>query len=88
MILTALWVIVTVVLCGLLVYRSFISAREEDTVILSAAESKFEVEQREIQNRLQRLTPYTRALGYSSLALAIILAGAWIYRSVIEFMSS
>ena len=86
MILTALWVIVTVVLCGLLIYRSFITMKEEDTVILSAGEAKLEAEQREIQNRLQRLSPYVRTFGYLSLALAVFLAGTWIYRGVLAFV--
>jgi len=86
MILAAVWGIVTVVFIGLLIFRSFITMKEEDTVFLSDGESKMEIEQREIQNRLKRLSPYTRAFGYSSLGLALILAGTLVYRSVIEFM--
>jgi hypothetical protein len=88
MILGAIWVVVTLVLCGLLVYRSFITMKEEDTIFLGATETPIQAEQREIQNRLQKVNPYIRTVGYLSLALGVLLAGAWIYRSVVEFMSS
>jgi len=74
-----LWGVVTVAWLALMVYRSFIGMREEDTIYLSAGEAKMEAEQRVIQARLQKVAPYTRSLGYGSLALALGCAGIWGY---------
>jgi len=88
MILTAAWVVVTVVLAGLLIYRSIAGLNEADSIYLGAAETSIQAEQHEIQKRLQRISPYIRIFTYLSLVLGVILAGAWIYRSVMEFMKS
>jgi len=52
-----LWAVVTAAWLALMVYRSFIGIREEDTIYLSAGEAKMEAEQRVIQARLQKLAP-------------------------------
>ena len=75
-----LWGVVTAAWFVLMVYRSFIGMREEDTIYLSAGEAKMEAEQRVIHARLNKLAPYTRSLGYGSLALALACAGIWGYR--------
>ena len=81
-----LWGVVTVAWFALMVYRSFIGVREEDTIYLSAGEAKMEAEQRVIHARLQKLAPYTRSLGYGSLALAIVCAGIWGYGVLHELL--
>jgi hypothetical protein len=82
----ALWGVVTAAWLVLMVYRSFIGMREEDTIYLSAGEAKMEAEQRVIQERLHKLAPYTRTLGYGSLALALACAGIWGYGVVRELL--
>ncbi|HTD44016.1 MAG TPA: hypothetical protein VK687_07535 [Bryobacteraceae bacterium] len=81
-----LWGVVTVAWLALMVYRSFIGMREEDTIYLSAGEARMEAEQRVIHARLQKLAPYTRSLGYGSLALAIVCAGIWGYGVLRELL--
>ena len=81
-----LWGIVTAAWVVLMVYRSFIGMREEDTIYLSAGEAKMEAEQRVIHARLQKIAPYTRSLGYGSLALALACAGIWVYRVLGELL--
>jgi len=81
-----LWGVVTAAWVVLAVYRSFIGMREEDTVYLSAGEAKMEAEQRIIHERLNRLSPYTRSLGYGSLALALACAGIWGYGVLRELL--
>jgi hypothetical protein len=81
-----LWGVVTAAWLALAVYRSFIGMREEDTVYLSAGEAKMEAEQRVIQARLHKLSPYTRSLGYGSLALALACAGIWGYGVLRELL--
>jgi hypothetical protein len=81
-----LWGVVTVAWLVLAIYRSFIGMREEDTIYLSAGEARMEAEQRVIQERLHKLAPYTRSLGYGSLALALACAGIWGYGVLRELM--
>ena len=86
-ILTIAWVAVTVVFLSLWFYRSLVGMKEEDTLILSAAESKLEEEQRQIQTRLHQIQPYLRGFGWASAALLAGVAGIWIYRGVKDFFS-
>jgi len=79
-----LWGIVTAAWLVLMVYRSFVGMREEDTIYLSAGEAKLEAEQRVILARFQKLAPYTRSLGYGSLAL--VCAGIWGYGVLRELL--
>ena len=85
-IVAGLWGVVTAVWLVLMVYRSFIGMREEDTIYLSAGEARMEAEQRAIQARLHKVAPYTRGLGYGSLALAIVCAGIWGYGVLRELL--
>jgi hypothetical protein len=85
-IIAGLWGVVTAAWLALMVYRSFVGMREEDTIYLSAGEAKMEAEQRVIQERLHKLAPYTRTLGYGSLALALACAGIWGYGVLRELL--
>ncbi len=75
-----LWGIVTGVLAVLLIYRSLISMREDDQLFLDAAAANLEREQTEVRIRLQRLNPYTKALGATSGVLLVASAGIWLYQ--------
>jgi hypothetical protein len=86
-ILTVAWVAVTLVFLSLLLYRSLVGMKEEDTLILSAGESKLEEEQKEILNRLHHIQPYLLGFGWASAALLAGVAGIWIYRGVKDFFS-
>ena len=81
-ILTIAWAAITIVFLALFLYRSLVGMKEEDTLILSAAESKMEQEQKQIQMRLHRIQPYLRGFGWTSAALLVVVAGIWVYRGV------
>ncbi len=85
-ILTVAWVAVTLVFLSLWFYRSLVGMKEEDTLVLSAAESKMEEEQRQIQTRLHQIQPYLRGFGWASLALLVAVAGIWLYRGLKDFV--
>jgi hypothetical protein len=87
-ILTVLWVAVTIIFLSLLLYRSLVGMKEEDTLILSAAESKLEEEQKQIQNRLHHIQPYLRGFGWASVALLVTVGGIWLYRGLKDFFAS
>jgi len=78
------WGVVSVVFAGLLMYRFLIAMREEDTLILSAAESKIEEEQREVLKRLDRIRPYVMWSGWLSAALLVASIGIWVMQKLRE----
>ena len=79
------WGVVTTLLALLLIYRSLLAMKEDDQLFLDPAESKLEAEQREIMMRLNRLSPYTKSLGFASALLLVIMAGAWVYQGITSF---
>jgi hypothetical protein len=83
-ILLIVWAAVTVVFVGLLIYRSLVGMKEEDTLILSAAETKMEVEQRQILARLTQIRPYLLGLGWLSGILLTVILGLWIIEKLKE----
>jgi len=51
-----------------------IIVKEEDTLVLSLAESNLREEQKQIQTRLQHLKPYIWGFGWAFVALLAIIA--------------
>ena len=83
--LTGLWIVwgcITTVLVGLLIYRSLIGMKEDDQLFLDPAEAQLEAEQGMIRTRLERLSLYTKGVGFASLLLLILIAGIWVYRGI------
>jgi hypothetical protein len=78
------WAAVTVAFVGLVIYRFLVGMKEEDTLILSAAESKIAEEQRQILYRLDRIRPYLLWLGWLSAGLLAASLGLWIYQKLSE----
>jgi hypothetical protein len=83
-ILLIVWAAVTVVFVGLLIYRSLVGMKEEDTLILSAAETKMEQEQRMILTRLSQIRPYLLGLGWLSGLLLAAIVGLWVFQKLRE----
>ncbi len=83
-----LWGAVTVVFLAFVGYRSLVGMKEEDTLFLSAAEASMEAEQRQLQVRLGKITPYTRAFGYASAGLLAVIAAIWVYGAMRAFFST
>jgi hypothetical protein len=79
------WGAVTVVFVILMIYRSLFSLREDDQLFLNPGESLLEREQTEIRQRISRITPYTKGFGFASAALAVVIAGVWIYQGIMQF---
>ena len=74
-----IWGAVMVVYVALLIFRSVIGMKEEDTLYLSAGEERMAAEQRQIMKRITKVDSYTHAVGWAALAVTVILAGMWIY---------
>ena len=87
-ILLILWAVVTTVFLAFVGYRSLVGLKEEDTLFLSPAEANMEAEQRQIQTRLGRITPYTRGFGWASAGLLLVIAVIWLSGAVREFFAT
>jgi hypothetical protein len=79
-----LWAAVTLLFVGLLMYRSLVGMREEDTLILSEAEAKMAEEQRLILTRLSQIRPYLLGLGWLSGVLLAAVVGLWVFQKLKE----
>ena len=76
------WGAVTVVFAVLLMYRFLIAMKEEDTLILSAGESKIVEEQRQVIGRLNRIRPYVLGFGWLSAALLAVSIALWVFEKL------
>jgi len=81
-ILTLSWACVTVVLVGLLIYRSLIGMREEDQLFLASGEEHIAREQQALQARITSVNKLAVWLGAVSALLLIGVASMWIYANI------
>jgi hypothetical protein len=89
--LSALWICwgsITAALALLLIYQQLVSMKEEDQLFLDPAEWQLEREQRAILTQLTKLSPFLKGLTVASTALLVLIAGVWIYHSVLRFADS
>ena len=89
--LPALWICwgsITVVLTGLVIFRSLVAMKEEGQLFLDPAEWQLEREQQAILKQLGRLTPLVKSLAVMSTALLVLIAGVWIYQEVLGTANS
>lgn len=81
----AVWGVITAVFVVLMIYRSLLSMREEDQLFLDPAEARQEAEQREIIQRVQRITPYAKGFGIASGGLLVLSGALWLHQSMKTF---
>jgi len=79
------WIVITVVLIALVVYRATLSSREDDQIFIDAAEQHHYQEQVAIIAQMSRLTKPIIALSVLSGALLLASAGVWIYSGFMSF---
>lgn len=75
-----IWGIVTGAFLALVIYRAAVGSREEDQVFLGEGEEFLAREQREIAQKVVKLSPYVTILGVASAILFVVVAGLWAYR--------
>jgi hypothetical protein len=74
-----IWGIAVALYLVLFLYRSIVGMHEEDTLYLSAGESRLAEEQRVVMKQIHRLDSYSRKIGWFALAMTVVLAGMWVY---------
>jgi len=77
--LLVIWSVLTSILVVLLIYRSTLVMHEDDQLFLGEAEAHLEKEQVDLMRKVDRLTPYLRWLGASSVVLILIIAVIAVY---------
>jgi len=77
-VLTVSWASVTVVLVGLLIYRSLIGMREEDQLFLASGEEHLANDQKVLQARISNVNKFAVWLGVLSGLLLICMATMWV----------
>ncbi len=79
------WGVVTSALIVCVIYRSTLSAREEDQIFLGSAGQGMATDQRALVARIERLSkPITALIVLSSLLLATC-AGVWLWQAFKSF---
>ena len=73
------WAVVGAIYLLLFLYRSIVGMKEEDTLYLSAGESRMAEEQRDVMKHINKIEPVIKGFGWATLALTILVAGEWGY---------
>ena len=84
-ILLFVWGGFTLVLIGLLIYRSTLEMHEDDQLFLTDAEAHLQNEQIELQNRMNKLTPFVRLFGAASGTLVLVIATMLVVDAIHRF---
>jgi Tfp pilus assembly protein PilN len=84
-VLLIIWGGITLILIALLVYRSMLTSREEDQLFLDKAEEHMAREQRELLERILKLSKPIMVLGVLSGVLLLTIAGWWVYEGLKSF---
>lgn len=77
-----IWAVVTLAYFALFLYRSLVGMREEDTLYLSAGESRMADEQRELMKRITKLDALSSKLGWATVVMTLVVGGIWGYDAV------
>jgi len=76
------WVVLTVALMSLLIYRGTLTMHEDDQLFLGESESHMAREQVEIISRVNKLGPFVKVLGTLSAVLVLAIAGLAVYQQM------
>jgi hypothetical protein len=74
------WLVMTVCLVGLVIYRGVVGINEETELFLDKAESHLAREQHDIVDRVERVSKPIRILIFACGALLLVIAGMWLWR--------
>jgi hypothetical protein len=76
------WIVLTVALIILLIYRGTLTMHEDDQLFLGESESHMAREQDEIIQKVNKLGPFVKVLGTASAVLVLAIAGLAVYQQM------
>jgi hypothetical protein len=76
------WIVLTVALIILLIYRGTLTMHEDDQLFLGDSQSHMAREQVEIIQKVTRLGPFVKVLGTASAVLVLAIAGLAVYQQM------
>jgi cell division protein FtsL len=76
------WIVLTVALVILLIYRGTLTMQEDDQLFLGESEAHMAREQNEIISRVNKLGPFVKILGTASAVLVLAIAGLAVYQQM------
>jgi len=76
------WVVLTVALIILLIYRGTLTMHEDDQLFLDDANANFAKEQQELAVKMDKLQPWVRICGAGSALLIMFIAGMELYTRI------
>ena len=79
------WGAVTTVFVALMIWKSLVGLREQDSLVLDPAEDRQAAEQRLIIAKVERVTAWAKGFGFASAALLAMTGGIWAYRGYQAF---
>jgi len=75
-----LWVALALVVIGLLVYRRFVSANEDDLIHVSDAGGSVASQQEALAHRLDQIDKWGKILTAATVVYGLILGAVYIYQ--------
>ena len=82
------WGVITAVFVGLMIWKSLVGMQEDDQIFLDDAEAGFAKDQREIVDKVKRITTYAKGFGFASAGLLLVIAGIVVYRGLYGLSTS
>jgi hypothetical protein len=76
------WIVLTVALVILLIYRGTLTMHEDDQLFLGESEAHMAKEQVEILQKMNRLGPFVKVLGTASGLLVLAIASLAVYQQM------
>ena len=89
-VLTVSWIVwgaVTGVFVILMIWKSLVGFKEDNIVMLDAAQARQAADQQAIVAQVERVTRWAKRFGFASLALLALVGGVWAYRGYVVFTS-
>jgi len=84
-VLLVMWAAVTLVFGALLMWKYLVGMREDNMVILNAAEAGMAAEQQEITAKIERIAGWVKVSGVASLIFLMGVAAIFVHRAWIAF---
>lgn len=83
--LSIIWAVITVVLIGLVIWRSLLASHEDDQIFLDAAQSHMAKDQQELIARISSLSKPITTSAIASGGLLLVIVGMWLWQGLKSF---